>query len=85
MNQELIDLVTAALPGTILHTAERDGTVAVVEQRGAVRFYHAREFTVDGGEWTEAGGYSTPERHWYMGERYRSPALWGDYFSEVFA
>jgi len=80
--------VTAQLQGEILHSVEWDGTVAVVEQRGDTRFYHAAEFTSDGPDdapnITEAGGYSTSEKHWYMGERYRHPALWGAYFSEVF-
>jgi hypothetical protein len=80
----LIRLAATDLPGTILHAVELGGTVAMVEDRNGVRWYHAREFTGKGRNREEAGGYSTKEKHWYMGERYRNRALWGDYFSEVF-
>lgn len=81
MNQSLIDTVLGDLKGEILHSAEADGTVAVVEQRGQTRWYHAQAFTDDG---TEKGGYSTSDKHWYMGENFRHPVLWGEYYSEVF-
>lgn len=84
-NTDLIERVTETLTGEILHTAEMNGTVAVVEQCGETRFYHAREFYRDSdGNYYDGPGYSTPEKHWYMGERYRNSALWGEYFGEVF-
>ncbi len=86
-----IETVISGLTGTILHAVEgvthRSKVVAltfsvvgIVEQRGDKRYYHAVEFR--GHEIT--GGYSTADKHWYMGERYRCEELWGEYFSEVF-
>ncbi len=89
-NNELIERVVEGLPrgSNVLHTAEAGGTVAVVYEDNGVRRYYAQEFTNDGTDeepnLIEAAGYNTADKHWYMGERYRSRALWGAYFSEVF-
>lgn len=84
MNASLVKRAKHGLPGKILSAVEVNGTVALVEQRGDERWYHAREFTRDGRRMEECGGYSTKNRYWYMGERYRIPDLWGEYFTEVF-
>lgn len=84
MNRRLIKLVTCKMEGKILHAMEINGTVAVVEKINGEVVFHAREYSKDGGKLTESGGYSTKEKHWYMGERYRSKALWGRFYSEVF-
>lgn len=83
MNQELIDRVTESLPGTVMRAVEKNGTVAVVEDRG-FHYFTAIEFTQEqGGDWIESGGYSTGDKG-YMGERYRDHDLWGEFIAEVF-
>jgi hypothetical protein len=85
MNTTLIEDVTDGLSGEILHSFERDDVVTVVEQRGATRHYHAVEFTEDGdGNKNAEGGYSTTEKHHYMGQRYQSRDRWGEYYAEVY-
>lgn len=89
-DEELIQqaISDTKITGTILSAAETSDTVAIVEQRGEERWYHAIEYSRTGdlsSEWLEiVGGYSTKEKHHYMGERYRDPSLWGEYFTEVF-
>lgn len=49
--------------------------------------YTEEEMEVDGEPmyyWTEAGGYSTTERHCYMGEHYNYENMWGLYYTEIF-
>lgn len=74
----------------ILHIAnDMDGFVCAVYETDGVRHYQAFVFrndaeTSDPVEIIYDGGYETTEKHWYMGANFRSRALWGDYFDEVY-